>query len=96
MRFAGVTGCKSAAVTTYDAGPSAEPCIYDTALYFRDRRALTIECRTVIMLTKEIIYPVVDIVWYPQSGHFAHQGLVPRRIESLREVKRENSYVLVG
>ena len=27
IRFADVTGCKSAAVTTYDAGPSAEPCM---------------------------------------------------------------------
>jgi len=70
--------------------------LYDTGLYFRDRRALTIESRTVIVLTKEIVYPVIDVVWYPQSGHFAHQGLVPHRIESLREVKRENSYVLVG
>ena len=27
VQFAGVTGWKSAAVTTYDAGPSAEPCM---------------------------------------------------------------------
>ena len=94
VRFADVTGCKSAAVTTYDAGPSAEPC--DTGLYFRDRRALTIKSHTVIVFTKEIVYPVVDIVWYPQSRQFSHQGHVPHCIESLREVERENSYVLVG
>ena len=70
--------------------------LYDAGLYFHNRAALTIESRTVIVFTKEIVYPVVDVVWYPQSGHFAHQGLVPHRIESLREVKRENSYVLVG
>ena len=62
MQFAGVTGWKSAAVTTYDAGPSAEPCMTLAFNYFRDRRALTIESRTVIVLTKEIVYPVVDVV----------------------------------
>jgi len=50
----------------------------------------------VIVLTKEIVHPVVDIVWYPQSGHFPQQGLMLHRIESLREVKREKSYVLFG
>ena len=56
MRFAGVTGCKSAAVTTYDAGPSTEPCM---TLAFIS--ATDIESRTVIMLTKETVYPVVDV-----------------------------------
>ena len=70
--------------------------LYDTGLYLHDRRALTIKSRTVIVFTKEIVYPVVDIVWYPQSRQFSHQGHVPHRVESLREVEREYSYVLVG
>ena len=64
MRFADVTGWKSAAIN-YDVRRRTQcRALYDTGLYFRDRRALTIESRTVIMLTKEIVYPVVDIVWY--------------------------------
>jgi len=45
--------------------------LYDTGLYLHDRRALTIKSRTVIVFTKEIVYPVVDIVWYPQSPVFS-------------------------
>jgi len=52
--------------------------------------------RTVKVLLKERLYPVVDVVWDIQLLHLVHQSLMPDGVERLCKVKLEDVDVLVG
>ena len=70
--------------------------LYNTGFHRCNRRAFPGISRTVKVLFKERLYPVVDVVGDIRLGHLVHQSLMPDGVERLCKVKRKDVDVLVG
>ena len=87
-------GCKSAAVTRYEAGPRPEPCMTLALI------SATFEhcpaSHAVVVFIKEGVDPVVHTIWNLQPSHLCHHCCVSHCIKCFCEVEREDANELIG